>query len=99
MRKRVRELLGRGYNEDQVQDYFVARYGEWILLAPPADGGGGLNWLIWVLPAASGGVALAVVAAVAARWRREPDPVPPASEAGKAPLDPYEERLLREIDR
>ena len=96
MRNRVRELVKRGYDQDQINAYFAARYGEWILQAPPAAG---LNWLAWLGPAAAGGLALAVLAGVAARWRKEPDDVPLPSETGEAPLDTYEQRLLDEIDR
>ena len=53
---------------------------------------------MWVGPALAGGLALAVLAGVAARWRKEPDAVPLPSETGDAPLDAYEQRLLDEID-
>jgi len=95
MRNRVRELVERGYDQEQIHAYFVARYGEWILLAPPAAG---LNWLVWIGPALAGGLALAVLAGVAARWRKEPDAVPLPSDTGEAPLDDYEQRLLDEIE-
>lgn len=96
MRRQVEELVAQGYGQRQIEDYFVARYGEWVLLSPRATG---VNWLVWVVPALGGGGALAALVAVAARWRREEDPVPLPSEVGRAPLDDYERRLLEEIER
>jgi cytochrome c-type biogenesis protein CcmH len=46
---RVRELVSEGQTDDEIRAYFVARYGEWALLEPPAHG---LNWLVWLGPAA-----------------------------------------------
>ena len=36
MRDLIRERLAAGERPDQVMAYFVQRYGEWVLLAPPA---------------------------------------------------------------
>src|SRR5690554_3264247 len=46
MRALIREQLQQGKTRDEVLDYFVQRYGEWILLAPPKRG---FNLVIWVL--------------------------------------------------
>lgn len=43
----IRERLAAGDTPEQVKDYFVARYGEWILLKPEARGA---NLLVYVLP-------------------------------------------------
>jgi cytochrome c-type biogenesis protein CcmH len=48
MRDVVRQQLQDGKSPDEVKQYFVARYGEWILMAPPASG---FNWLVYSLPA------------------------------------------------
>jgi cytochrome c-type biogenesis protein CcmH len=47
MKAIVRERLAKGESEDQIKAYFVSRYGDWILLAPPATG---MNLLVYVLP-------------------------------------------------
>ncbi len=95
MRARVREMVEAGYDRETIEGYFVDAYGESVLLSPPASG---LNWLVWVVPALGGGLALAVLVGVVVRWRQEPDPLPLPSETGEAPLDRYEQQLLDEIE-
>ena len=92
MRTRVRELVAAGYSEEQIRDYFVSRYGEWVLLAPPVR----TNWVIWLAPGLTAGLGFAWIPAVVARWRKEPEALP--SDVGLLPKDKYEERLLAEID-
>lgn len=73
IRRQIDELLGRGATDADVRDYFVDRYGEWILLAPSAPAA-------WLLP-------LVVVAAAAGglvAWlvrRTDPTGAPPAASA------------------
>lgn len=94
MKGRIRELVEQGYTEQQIQAYFITRYGEWVLLEPKANGA---NAVLWLAPAVLLGGGLVVAGAYAAQWRKEPDDALP-SERGEAPLDPYEERLLAELD-
>lgn len=92
MKGRIKELVTQGYDEPQITDYFVARYGDWVLMQPTfAD-----HWLVWLGPGLVLGVGLAWVASTVVRWRKEPDPLP--SDLGQLPKDQYEERLLQEID-
>ncbi len=49
MRTVVKEQLAAGKSPDEVKDYFVSKYGEWILLEPKARG---FNLLVYALPAA-----------------------------------------------
>jgi len=46
---KIRELMKQGKSDDEIMAYFVERYGEWILRAPPVSG---FNILLWVLPGA-----------------------------------------------
>jgi cytochrome c-type biogenesis protein CcmH len=46
IRRQIVEQLAAGQSPAQVRAYFVARYGEWILLAPPSP----LAW--WIPPVA-----------------------------------------------
>jgi cytochrome c-type biogenesis protein CcmH len=57
----IRERLAAGESPEEVKAYFVSKYGEWILLAPPKRG---FTLLVWVLPLAAlalGGVLLGVI--------------------------------------
>jgi cytochrome c-type biogenesis protein CcmH len=47
MRTIIREQVAAGKTPQQIKDYFVSKYGDWVLLAPPAKGFG---LLAWVLP-------------------------------------------------
>lgn len=69
MKQIIREQLAAGRSPEEVKAYFVARYGEWILLDPPARG---LNLAVYVLPILSllGGAVVVVV--LVRRWTRAP---------------------------
>jgi cytochrome c-type biogenesis protein CcmH len=57
----IRERLAAGESPEEVKAYFVSKYGEWILLAPPKRG---FTLLVWVLPFAvlvGGGAFLVVI--------------------------------------
>lgn len=47
MRKVVEEQAVSGRSPDEIRAYFVHRYGDWVLLAPPRRG---VTWLLWVFP-------------------------------------------------
>jgi cytochrome c-type biogenesis protein CcmH/NrfF len=67
MKDVVREQLRAGRTPDDVKAYFVAKYGEWILLEPPRRG---VNLLAYLLPAVAivGGAAL--IWLMLGRWTR-----------------------------
>lgn len=71
MRAVVRDKLRNGESPEQVKAYFVARYGEWILLEPKMTG---LNVLLYVLPVVLilGGIVLIVI--LVRRWTKTPEP-------------------------
>lgn len=97
MKHRVEELVADGYTKPQIEAYFVARYGEWVLLQPTFSE----NWLVWLAPAALGAAGLVLVGRTLRRSARTPSgPVPasPSTAAHEKATDPYAERLLREID-
>jgi cytochrome c-type biogenesis protein CcmH len=91
MRAIVRERLEAGETPEQVREYFVARYGEWILLAPRRVG---FNLLVWGFPLAALAVGFGVVALLLRRWtrRRRAAPAPPPVDAAMS------ERIRRELD-
>ncbi len=47
MKGQVRELLARGFTEEQILRYFERSYGEFVLLRPKFRG---VNALVWLLP-------------------------------------------------
>jgi cytochrome c-type biogenesis protein CcmH len=69
IRRQIGELVGAGASDAEVRDRFVARYGEWILLAPTSPAA-------WVLPFA----AVLLAGAGLAAWivRRRPATAAPA---------------------
>lgn len=96
MQRRVRELVAAGYTQDDIDDYMVSRYGEWILLDPR---GGGLNQIIWLGPlvALGGAGSIAVVLLLRGRGAPSPKDAAPAVAASRpAPSDPHAAQLLAE---
>lgn len=69
MRDIVREQLAAGRTPAQVEEYFVARYGEWILLEPEAHG---VNLLVYLLPPLALLVGGVVVVVAVRRWTGNP---------------------------
>ena len=70
MRAVVREQLRAGKSPQEIEAYFVSKYGEWILLEPSMTG---LNVLLYVFPVllVVGGLALVVV--LVRRWTAPPE--------------------------
>lgn len=54
----VRELVSEGKSDDEVVEYFVARYGDWVLLEPPVRG---VNLLVWAGPLILVGLGLMLI--------------------------------------
>lgn len=82
MKHQVRALLERGYTEDQILDYFVRSYGQFVLLKPAFRG---VNALVWILPILA--LAIGVVIVVSKVKKLEAQP---ASVATRQPQsDPY----------
>ncbi len=67
VRATVRQLVGDGRTDAQVEQYLEARYGSTIVLDPPASG---WSLLVWVLPVACGLLAAVALTVVLVRRRR-----------------------------
>ena len=89
MRAVVRERLAAGERPAQVIEYFVDKYGEWILLSPRRHG---FNLLVWLLPPFAILAGIVLVALVVRRWARRGTPPPPAVDAAMS------ERIRREME-
>lgn len=93
----VRELVAEGKTDEEIIDYFVARYGEWVLLEPPKHG---FNWLVWLGPIAliAGGalvISRQIKKGPAPGAAKPAEPSAPTSEAE----DPYLQAVRRELDQ
>ena len=65
MKQHVRELLARGYTQEQILSYFETSYGQFVLLKPK-------NPVVWVLPIVILFVGAGVVAVTARRLTSGP---------------------------
>ncbi|KFA91561.1 MULTISPECIES: cytochrome c-type biogenesis protein [Archangium] len=97
---KIRELVAEGKSDQEVRDYFVARYGEWVLLQPKAEG---VNLLVWLGPVA---LLLGGAFVIFRQVRREPAAAAPAVSAPATPPaastdseDPYLAAVRRELDQ
>lgn len=63
MKQEIAQLVAAGKSDREILDWYVARYGAWILMAPPASG---FYLIAWLAPVA----ALGAGAAWLWIWRR-----------------------------
>ena len=87
IKHKIRELMKRGKTDKEIKEFFVERYGEWLLRAPPKKG---FNLVLWILPGAGIGIGLLWVMILSKRWVTKPQ----LEEL--AQLTPEEERKLKE---
>jgi cytochrome c-type biogenesis protein CcmH len=85
MRTEIEAQLLAGRSPEQVREYFVERYGEWVLLAPPRRG---LNLVPWLVPVV-GVIAGVAIWLVLVRRRAAP--------AGQAVSSGERSRIEREL--
>ncbi|ETX15574.1 cytochrome C biogenesis protein CcdA [Roseivivax halodurans JCM 10272] len=83
----VRERLVEGDSNEEVVDFVVDRYGEFVLLTPTRDG---WNWLLW----AAGPIMLLLAGGIGAAYLRGRSRAPEPSAAG---LSAEEEARLRQL--
>jgi cytochrome c-type biogenesis protein CcmH len=92
MKHQVRELLARGYTEEQILRYFELSYGQFVLLRPKFEG---VNRLVWLLPFLGLAAGAVVIYFAFRRLRRQPvgnSPVDVTSAAVESE-DPYVARV------
>nr|WP_299045198.1 cytochrome c-type biogenesis protein [uncultured Tateyamaria sp.] len=86
-RRVIREQVAAGQTNAQVVDFFVERYGEFVLMTPRRSGS---NWLLW----AAGPLMFLLAAGIGFGYLRGRARAPVTSDAG---LSAEETRRLREI--
>jgi len=92
MKAQVRELLERGYTEEQILSYFEKSYGQFVLLKPKFQG---VNTLVWILPIAV--LAIGFVLVVSKAKKLEVAPVAPPPEE---PVDdPYLAQVREMVEK
>jgi cytochrome c-type biogenesis protein CcmH len=69
MRDLIRDQLRAGKTPNEVRAYFVDKYGEWILLAPKAQG---LNLIVYLVPVAAILLGGLVVWRTVRKWTHTP---------------------------
>jgi cytochrome c-type biogenesis protein CcmH len=69
MRAVVKDQLREGKTPDDVKAYFISKYGEWILLEPPAHG---INIFVYALPLLVIAAGLGVIVVAVRKWTQPP---------------------------
>jgi cytochrome c-type biogenesis protein CcmH len=87
MKARIGELVRLGYTDEQITDYFVDRYGVWVLLAPK-------NPALWAIPVV---VVLGALGGLVWWLSSRRPPASPVPEPIERSEDPYRQRVLREL--
>lgn len=82
IRRQIAEQIQRGQSDDEIRQYYVSRYGDAILLTPPATG---VSALVWILPVVALAIGGAVLVIVFRRWGAAPEQH--ASDADRALVD------------
>jgi cytochrome c-type biogenesis protein CcmH len=78
MRALVQEKLKEGKSSEEIKNFFVSKYGDWVLLAPPARG---FSLLLWVLPGVVAVLGVIFVLLWMRRWTKKREGPPAAEEA------------------
>ena len=88
MKARITELVALGYTSDQILDYFVSKYGEWILLRPKEE-----HSFLWMAPL----VFLAMGAAFILLRSKSPAKIEEQEKEARE-VSSYRESILKELD-
>jgi len=95
LRREVHRLLHEGYTDDEIYDYMVARYGEFVLYRPRTSG---VTLYLWLAPAVLLALAIAVVALIVKRSRKQIDDTVVASDDQER-LNQVLSRVQQESDK
>lgn len=87
MKRQVREMLERGYTQEQILSYFEESYGQFVLLKPKSK-------VIWILP-----VVLLLVGAIVVVTTVRRLSAQPAADRQPPTADPYIDRVREMVER
>lgn len=95
MKEQVRELLARGYTDEQILKYFELSYGQFVLLKPKFEG---VTGMVWVLPVLALVIGATILFVKLRKLEHRPAAAAPEVEAPPATEDVYVDRV-RELVR
>ena len=95
MRTVVREKLAEGWSREQVLLFFVERYGEGVLAAPPKEG---FSLVAWVVPPGAAGGAAVLLFFVVRAMRRSARGTDGGGSSTEEELEPYLPLVDRELE-
>lgn len=84
MKHQVRDMLAKGYTQEQILAYFEQSYGQFVLEKPK-------NKMIWILPM----VMLVIGAIVVVTTARKLSTQPPTTDNREQTTDPYVEQVRK----
>jgi cytochrome c-type biogenesis protein CcmH len=87
MREVVRQQLREGKSPEEIKAFFVSKYGDWVLLAPPREG---FSLLVWILPFVAAAAGLLLVFFALRRW---------ATQKKTSPAEAVDPDLLARVRR
>jgi cytochrome c-type biogenesis protein CcmH len=93
-RAQIGQMLSEGQSEQQIKDYFVARYGARVLAQPPAQG---ISLLLYVLPIVGLIVGVIFLVWLLRRLRARGAATPVAAAAPQSSGDEYTDRVEQDL--
>ena len=92
MRGIVNDKLEDGWSDEQIQDFFVERYGPSVLLEPPTEG---VSLAVWLAPPIGVAAAIAIFVFALRQMRRRPETE--RDDTDDDDLQPYYNRIESSI--
>ncbi|MBT3669271.1 MAG: cytochrome c-type biogenesis protein CcmH [Chloroflexi bacterium] len=97
-RQQISDMLGDGFSDQEIYDFFALQYGDRVLAQPPRTG---LNWLVYIVPPAAILIfAFVVFSYMKNKQKPTTDPmVAEAVEEQKEDEDDYQSQLENELKK
>lgn len=81
LRREVRDMIAAGQTDDQIRDFMIERYGDFVLYRPRMTAG---NFLLWAAPVLLLVIGAVVLVRIVRRRAQETDLEPEGPEAGQS---------------